>query len=75
MTQWVLASSSPRRQELLKLLLADFEVVPSNVDESVLVGESPETLVARLAREKALAVQVRYPVSSNCRCRHCGGSR
>ncbi len=25
------------------------------------VGESPETLVARLAREKALAVQVRYP--------------
>ena len=61
MTQWVLASSSPRRQELLKLLLADFEVVPSNVDESVLVGESPETLVARLAREKALAVQTLYP--------------
>ena len=61
MTQWVLASSSPRRQELLKLLLADFEVVPSNVDESVRAGESPETLVARLAREKALAVQVRYP--------------
>ena len=40
MTQWVLASSSPRRQELLKLLLADFEVVPSNVDESVHAGES-----------------------------------
>jgi predicted house-cleaning NTP pyrophosphatase (Maf/HAM1 superfamily) len=33
--QWVLASSSPRRQELLKLLIPDFEVVPSDVDESV----------------------------------------
>jgi septum formation protein len=61
MTQWVLASLSPRRQELLKLLLADFEVVPSHVDESILVGETPEPLVARLAREKALAVQARYP--------------
>ena len=61
MTHWVLASSSPRRQELLKLLLTDFEVLPSHVDESVLVGESPEELVARLAREKALAVQTRYP--------------
>jgi septum formation protein len=63
MTHWVLASSSPRRQELLKLLLTDFEVVPSHVDESVLVGESPEILVARLAREKALAVQARFPSS------------
>lgn len=61
MTQWVLASSSPRRQALLKLLLADFEVVPSDVDESVQVAESPEAMVARLAREKAVAVQDRYP--------------
>jgi len=61
MTQWVLASSSPRRQELLKLLLADFEVVPSHVDESILGGEAPEALVARLACEKALAVQMRWP--------------
>jgi septum formation protein len=59
MTQWVLASSSPRRQELLKLLLADFEVVPSDVDESIVTAEQPETMVARLAREKALAVQQR----------------
>ena len=63
MTQWVLASSSPRRQELFKLLQTDFQVVPSHVDESVLAGESPETLVVRLAREKALAVQVRYPAA------------
>jgi septum formation protein len=61
MTQWVLASSSPRRQELLRLLLADFEVVPSDVDESIHVAEPPDTLVARLAREKAQAVQLQYP--------------
>ena len=63
MTQWVLASSSPRRQELLKLLLPDFEVVPSEVDESIRVAERPETMVARLAREKALAVQERRPTA------------
>lgn len=61
MTQWVLASSSPRRQELLKLLLEDFEVIPSHADESIRAAESPEALVARLAREKAGAVQVQYP--------------
>jgi septum formation protein len=59
--QWVLASSSPRRQELLKLLIPDFEVVPSDVDESVHAAERPETMVARLAREKALAVQGQRP--------------
>lgn len=61
MTQWVLASSSPRRRALLKLLLADFEVVPSDVDESIQIAESPEAIVARLAREKAVAVQERHP--------------
>ena len=59
--QWVLASSSPRRQELLKLLIPDFEVVPSDVDESVHAAERPEAMVARLAREKALAVQKLRP--------------
>jgi septum formation protein len=63
MTQWVLASSSPRRQELLKLLLADFEVLPSDVDESIRVAERPESMVLRLAREKAVAVQERRPSS------------
>lgn len=61
MTQWVLASSSPRRQELLKLLLVDFEVVPSDLDESLSPVESPEAIVLRLAREKAFAVQKLRP--------------
>ena len=57
MTQWVLASASPRRQELLKLLMAEFEVIPSDVDESLHAGELPASMVARLARQKALAVR------------------
>lgn len=48
-----LASRSPRRGELLGQLGVRFEVLPSDVDESVLAEESPEHYVLRLAREKA----------------------
>lgn len=53
MTQIYLASRSPRRGELLRQLGVSFEVLPSDVDESVLPGEAPEQYVLRLAREKA----------------------
>lgn len=49
-----LASRSPRRGELLGQIGIAFEVLPSDVDESVLPDESPEHYVLRLAREKAL---------------------
>ncbi len=48
-----LASRSPRRGELLRQIGVDFEVLPSDVDESVRPGEAPEHYVLRLAREKA----------------------
>jgi septum formation protein len=57
----VLASSSPRRQELLHRLGVLFEVATAGVDESQHPGEPPIDLVQRLAREKALAVAARYP--------------
>lgn len=50
-----LASRSPRRGELLRQIGVDFEVLPSDIDESVLPLEAPEHYVLRLAREKALA--------------------
>lgn len=50
-----LASRSPRRGELLRQIGVDFEVLPSDVDESVRPGEAPEHYVLRLAREKAEA--------------------
>ncbi len=50
-----LASRSPRRGELLRQIGVDFEVLPSDIDESVVPGEAPEHYVLRLAREKAQA--------------------
>lgn len=48
-----LASRSPRRGELLGQIGIDFDVLPSDVDESVLTDEAPEHYVFRLAKEKA----------------------
>ena len=54
----ILASGSPRRKELLRLIYPDFSVVPSPFDEKSLdpAGLSPETLAETLARRKAEAV-------------------
>lgn len=52
----VLASASPRRQELLKNAGIPFSVRPANIPEQHRAGETPEACVRRLAREKAEAV-------------------
>jgi septum formation protein len=49
----VLASSSPRRRELLSLIGVAHEVRAADIDERPLAGESPEAHCERLAREKA----------------------
>lgn len=55
----ILASSSPRRSELLRQIGVAFRVVVADVDESVEPGESPADYVLRVARDKALAVERR----------------
>lgn len=52
--RFYLASSSPRRQEMLNWLSLEFRIQPANVDEAVLPGEKPDEYVWRLAGEKAL---------------------
>jgi septum formation protein len=52
----ILASQSPRRQELLTAAGIPFEVRVSGVPEEVLPGENPRDHVRRLALEKASAV-------------------
>jgi len=52
----VLASASPRRQELLRSAGIEFTVQPADVDETPLAGEGPRECASRLAREKALKV-------------------
>lgn len=57
----ILASRSPRRQELLALLGVAFDVHSADIDESQQPDESPQALVQRLAREKAFAVAAQRP--------------
>lgn len=52
----LLASASPRRRELLERLGITLEVIPADVDESVLPGERPSAYVTRIARAKAAAL-------------------
>ena len=54
----ILASSSPRRKELLSFLIDDFEIILSNVDEEALsrLARTPEEMVVKLAQAKAKAV-------------------
>ena len=49
----ILASASPRRLELLRAAGIDPKVMPADIDETQLPGETPCELVARLARNKA----------------------
>ena len=57
----ILASASPRRAEILKMLGISFEVHAADIEEVALDGESPRELAVRLSREKALAVADLYP--------------
>lgn len=52
----MLASRSPRRQEILQQAGIAFTVRAADVDETPLENEKPEDYVRRLAEEKALAV-------------------
>lgn len=59
----VLASSSPRRAQLLSSLGIDFTVEPSQVIERPHPDERPEEYIIRLARAKAAEVAFRHPGS------------
>jgi len=57
----VLASSSPRRQQLLDLIGIAYEVRPANIDETMRAREVPRRHAERLAREKATKIATRDP--------------
>ena len=60
----VLASRSPRRAELLRLVGARFDIVPADVDERPLPDERAEAHVLRLAEAKARAAIAALPSGS-----------
>jgi len=59
--QLILASSSPRRRQLLELLGLKFEVRSANIDESIQGGETPSAYVERVAMLKAVRVATQMP--------------
>ncbi len=55
--KWIVASQSPRRKEIFKMLELPFEIVVSNTEEGGRqTDESVENYAMRLARDKAEAV-------------------
>ena len=52
----ILASSSPRRAEILRVAGVTFQIRATEIDETALPGESAQAMVARLAEAKARAV-------------------
>ena len=55
----ILASASPRRRELLKNIVSDFEVVPSSVPE--IASGTPAQQVMKLAADKATDIAKKHP--------------
>lgn len=61
MPKLILASGSPRRYDFLKNMGLDFTVQIPDVDESAMDNESPQDLVMRLSKLKALSVSALHP--------------
>ncbi len=59
--QVVLASKSPRRQELLKLLFEDFIIAPAKGEEIVSEGAKANDVSRLLAIQKCREVAAQYP--------------
>jgi septum formation protein len=58
---FILASASPRRQEMLRSLGLEFQVKVAAVDEGLLPAEAPEAYVLRVCGAKAKAVSALAP--------------
>jgi 23S rRNA (uracil1939-C5)-methyltransferase len=59
----ILASRSPRRQELLKKIVPEFRVIPSQVDEERFREKDPVRFALRAAQAKAKDVGQKFPSS------------
>lgn len=57
----ILASTSPRRRELLSLLGIAFEIIPPTAEEIPLPGLSPREQAKQFALDKALSIARRHP--------------
>lgn len=63
----ILASTSPRRAEILREAAIPFEILAPQIDEAVLPGETAQAMVARLAEAKARAAAAKIE-AGKCEC-------
>lgn len=56
--EFILASSSPRRKQLLSTIISNFDIVPSDIDENKLkkLEPNPQKLAEKLSYEKAYSI-------------------
>jgi septum formation protein len=59
--EFILASASPRRAELLASAGLEFAILPAEIDETPRAGEVPGDYAMRMAHEKAAVVRARCP--------------
>ncbi len=57
----ILASASPRRRELLRIVGVPFRVIPAGVEETPGPSEAPKRFVRRAARDKGEEIARRHP--------------
>lgn len=57
----ILASQSPRRRELLRRIISDFDVVPADINEEVRGYFTPLDYVLTMAAQKAAHIAKQYP--------------
>jgi septum formation protein len=63
MSKLILASASPRRQQLLTQAGVPFTIEPADIDERTTPGEAPRDYVLRMAYEKAQHVSWQRPIA------------
>ena len=66
----ILASSSPRRKEILADMGVKYEVIPANIDESEIKSRFPFLLVEKLAKAKAEHIACEHIACEHIACEH-----
>lgn len=66
--KYILASASPRRRQLLSLILPSFDVVPAVSEEKVNISLFPEQMVCALAENKCDEVFGKFPQATVIGC-------
>jgi septum formation protein len=57
----ILASESPRRVDMLRMLGIPFSIIPPDIDETMKAGETPREFALRISYEKANKVGKLFP--------------